>query len=61
MSDIVKFKDILGHENIITIGEKDVFIVFPHQTDEDSNGDPKVVMIPKSAILECAKQISEKM
>ncbi|CCW08664.1 MULTISPECIES: hypothetical protein [Bacillus] len=31
MSEVVKFKDIFGDENLITIGEKDVFLVFPAQ------------------------------
>jgi len=60
MSNVVKFKDIFGDENLMAIGEKDVFIVFPGQTNED--GDPRVVMVPKSAVLECAGKIrSENM
>ncbi|PHG00519.1 hypothetical protein COI63_26110 [Bacillus toyonensis] len=55
MSEVVKFKDIFGDENLITIGEKDVFVVFPGQKDQ--NGDPRVVMVPRSAILECADAI----
>ncbi|MGX5632436.1 hypothetical protein [Bacillus thuringiensis] len=55
MSEVVKFKDIFGDENLMTIGDKDVFIVFPGQKTED--GDPRVVMVPKSAVLECADAI----
>ncbi|MEK3997892.1 hypothetical protein MHI59_29600 [Bacillus sp. FSL K6-2822] len=55
MSGVVKFKDIFGDENLMTIGEKDVFIVFPGQKDE--NGDPRVVMVPRNAVLECADAI----
>ncbi|HHL0970312.1 TPA: hypothetical protein ACQUHP_001821 [Bacillus cereus] len=59
MSEVVKFKEIFGNENVMTIGEKDVFIVFPGQ--KDANGDPRVVMVPKSAVLECADKINESM
>ncbi|MGR9634833.1 hypothetical protein ACU82A_26010 [Bacillus cereus] len=55
MSGVIKFKDIFGDENLMTIGEKDVFIVFPGQKDE--NGDPRVVRVPRNAVLECVDAI----
>ncbi|EJR71381.1 hypothetical protein [Bacillus cereus] len=55
MSSVVKFEDIFGDTNKITIDEGqegDVFIIFPHRINED--GTMEIVAVPKSAILESA-------